>query len=301
MDRALAEMAERRHGLFTQADISAVGFSPDGVRWRLTSKRWARVAEGVYRISGSPATWEQRLLALVLSAGSGAAASHRSAAALLGIPGFGRARLEVSTTRPRRNRCACIHSSRLLPASHLIVVDGIATTSVARTIFDLAAVVHPLRVERALDSCLSAGMVGVEAVRAVTVEVGRRGRRGTALMRRLLEERGVGFVAPASELERRFLELLVEAGLPAPERQVNLGDEESWAGRVDFVYPAMRLVVEVDGRGWHDAQVDLEADQRRDQQLTAAGWRVIRVRRSQLAKRPAELIDVLRRLLSPAA
>ena len=297
----MAGVAERQHGLFTHCQAVAAGCTPRAFQCRLESRRWLAVAEGVYRLAGAPVTWEQRLLALALSAGPGAAASHRSAAALLGIPGFGRTALEVSASRPRRNRDASIHSSRVLPVSHLIVVDGIPSTHAARTLFDLAAVLHPLRVERALDSCLGSGLVTLGAVSAVTAELGCRGRRGTATMRRLLDDRGAAYVPPASELERRFLEVLREAGLPEPKGQVDLGDEGSWVGRVDFVYQDQGVVIEVDGRAWHDAQVDLEADQRRDQRLAAAGWRVVRVRRSQLTERPSELVDVLRRLLKTAA
>jgi len=40
----------------------------------------------------------------------------------------------------------------------------------------------------------------------------------------------------------------------------------------DFAFPSQRLIVEVDGAYWHDA----ERDARRDSQLNALGWRVLR-------------------------
>jgi hypothetical protein len=48
---------------------------------------------------------------------------------------------------------------RVLPDHHLTVIEGIPTTRVARTLCDLAGVLHPARTERALDNCLSMGIV----------------------------------------------------------------------------------------------------------------------------------------------
>ena len=63
-----------------------------------------------------------------------------------------------------------------------------------------------------------------------------RGRAGSGVLRQLLIERGGRYAAPESELEARFIALVSASGLPQPERQVDLGDADSWIGRVDFVY-----------------------------------------------------------------
>lgn len=60
-------------------------------------------------------------------------------------------------------------------------------------------------------------------------------------MRRMLEERSEGYIAPASELEARFLALIRSAGLPEPVRQHNVGDERRWLGRSDYAYPDLLL------------------------------------------------------------
>src|SRR3954467_6263984 len=80
--------------------------------------RRARAARGVYLISGSVATWEQRLLAAVMATGHGAAASRRSAAALWRLPGFRRGPIEVTQARgpSSRNPGQRLHDSRFLPA-----------------------------------------------------------------------------------------------------------------------------------------------------------------------------------------
>ncbi len=240
---------------------------------------------GVYRLAGCPSSWEQNLHALVLATGPVAAASHLSAAALLGLPGFSRAGIEVVTTRALRERTpgARVHSSRLLPPEHLTTVEEIVTTTVARTLVDLAGVVPPQRTERAVDNALARRLVTLDAVRAATMLLARRGRPGIAVMRRLLADRNDGYVAPESGLEARALELIRSAGLPEPVRQLDVGDNDGWVGRVDLAYPDHRLIIEVDSVLHHSTLLDQRADDLRDRRLRAAGWRVERVTENELA------------------
>ena len=164
------------------------------VKQRLASHRWEAMGPGVYRLCGSPRTWEQRLVALTLAAGPLTAASHRSGAGLLGIPGFDRRGLpEVTTPRARRHRSGpvpgVVHRWRPFPSDHLTIIDGIVSTRVARTLVDLAGVVHPQRVERAVDNCLAAGTVTLDSLRDTFTDLAVRGRKGVAVMRSVLAER----------------------------------------------------------------------------------------------------------------
>lgn len=290
-----------QHGVFTFAQVRSVEASPDAVRHRLHAGRWEALGDGVYRLCGSPPTWEQCLVALTFAAGPSAAASHRSAAALLGIPGFERRGLpEVTTPRTRRHRAPAgiVHRWRPFPDDHLTVVDGIVTTRVARTLVDLAGVLHPARTERAVDNCLAAGTVGLDALQATFAELAGRGRRGVATMRAILVRRQAGYVAPASELEARFVDLVRARGLPEPLRQFNAGDDHGWVGRVDFAYPSAGLLVELDGRRHHSAMLDREADVRRDRRLLGGGWReVVRFTWADVVEQPALVASRLERLL----
>lgn len=287
-------LAERQHGLVTVGQTGDLGLTRSAILHRVRSGRWEPVGGGVYRLVGTERTWAQRLHAVVLASGPAAAASHRSAAALLCIPGFDRAGLvEVVTPRPRRHRHAgCrVHRWRVLPEDHLTIVEGIATTRVARTLIDLAGALHPARTERAVDNCLAARTVTLGTLRAAFIDLAVAGRKGIALMRRLLDERGDGYVAPASELEACFVALLRTHGLPGPARQVDVGDELGWVGRVDFAYTGARTVIELDSRRHHSSKLDVEADRVRDRRLRAAGWRVERLGWADLvAVEPAVLL-----------
>ncbi|HEX8770624.1 MAG TPA: DUF559 domain-containing protein [Acidimicrobiales bacterium] len=240
-------------------------------------------------------------MALVLAAGPAAAASHRSAAALLKMYGFRQEVIEVTTPRSRRHRgqrLGIVHRWRPFPAHQLTVVDGITVTRVARTLVDLAGVIHPGRAERAVDNCLSADTVSFHALRGTFYELASRGRAGTACMRKILEDRGPQYIPPASEFERRFFELLEAAGLPKPVRQLDVGDEVDWIGRVDLAYPEFKVIVEVDSDRHHSSRLDQEADAERDRRLKAAGWCVIRVTEEDLKRGAPKALAELRRTLA---
>jgi hypothetical protein len=158
-----------------------------------------------------------------------------------------------------------------------------------------------LRAERALDNCLARAIVTLPEVQQVFDDLAKRGRTGTALMRELLLARGPGYVAPASGLEGRFLRLLHDAGMPLPERELDVGDASTWVGRVEFVYRQARVLVEIDSHRHHSSLLDLEADKARDNRLMAAGWRVLRVSDLMLRERPEGVVSLVGTALAAAA
>ena len=89
--------------------------------------------------------------------------------------------------------------------------------------------------------------------------------------------------APAeSPMETRLRWLLIQRGLPRPEVQVKLGDD-NLLGRADLYYPAARLILEVDGGNHRDRLVE---DNRRQNLLLSAGFRLLRFTSSDLYNRP---------------
>src|SRR5688500_4722301 len=149
----LRPLAERQHGVVSRAQYREAGCTAQQIR--IDEHRWEELSPRVLRLVGAPRTERSMLMAAVLDAGEGAAASHRSAAALWALSGFHLTDLDVS--RPHDADChrptlGRLHLPRLLPAHHVTTVDGIPVTTPARTIFDLAGLVHPYRTERALDN-----------------------------------------------------------------------------------------------------------------------------------------------------
>ncbi|CAN5193601.1 DUF559 domain-containing protein [soil metagenome] len=294
-------LAATQHGLVSRAQAREVGATFEILR-RCTALEWEPAGSSVLRLVGSVATDHQRCMAAVLSAGRGALASGITAAFLWSLPGFGPRPLHVSRShgaKHRRSPLAILHHTRFLPAHHGRLHEGIPVTSVARTVFDLAAWLHPARTERALDNALHRRLVALEELRAVAIELFEHGRTGTVLMRELLEARGAGYIPVASGLEARFLALLVAAGIELPERQVDLGGE-CWVGRVDFYYRRLRLIIEIDGEAFHTSKLDRELDSRRDCALRAAGFEVLRIKEHLLRGQPEEVIAKVRAALGLA-
>jgi hypothetical protein len=295
---ALARMASSNFGVFTGADVAACGLT----EWsfaRLMRSGWCvAVAVGVYRVVAVADSPEQDLAA-ALAFHEGSVASHRSAARLWRIPGFEPMRPEITLERRRNHRSpmAKLHSSTWLPETHLSRVHGLPATTVARTLFDLAGLVPVGRLERAVDHALVRRLCGIGDLERVHFALARRGRRGSAAFRQILEDRGQGYVAPASELERTARALFAEAGLPPSEYEVDLGGA-GWVGRVDCLWRAARLVVELDGRRYHEGRTAREDDRRRDNELMALGWRVLRFTWDDLRDRPHQVVAQIRAALA---
>ena len=117
-------------------------------------------------------------------------------------------------------------------------MNAIPVTSVARTLLDLAAVA-PRQIDQALERAERLGSFDLVAIDSLLERCGRH--RGAPKLRLAL-----GLYVPGlqtrSELERRFLALLESAGLPRPSANVFAAGHE-----VDMLWPAQRLVVEIDG------------------------------------------------------
>ena len=136
------------------------------------------------------------------------------------------------------------------------------------------------------------------SMRQVIDDVCRRGRAGSTLLRRLLAERPDDYAPTGSGAEARFQEIARSAGLRGFERQVDVGDDTGWVGRVDFVDRAQRLVVEVGCGLFHGSLTDRRADRVRFERLRGAGFRVETFHADDLFHRRD---DVERRLRTLAA
>ena len=247
MERFL-QLASRQHGVFAVWQIS------DTSRIRFAERQGIieRVHRGVYRICGSVETWHQTVMIHVLAAGPGAAASFRTAAALLGIPGFKRGVIEV--TRPwkhaRRSRPRWLHESTYLPEHHLTVIEGIPCVRIDRTLFDLCGVLFIERAKAILKSCLSRKLTSYGRLEKMFFETARRGRKGSAFMRAYLDNYDEKAVTE-SELEDMVEVVLHEAGISGFRRQVNLGSGAKFIGRRDWKHERAPVVIEAHSAEFH--------------------------------------------------
>jgi very-short-patch-repair endonuclease len=245
-------------------------------------------------------------MAAVLACGPGAALSHRTAAALHCLRPSQRTNIEVTVPArsPRKRAGIDVHRSTTLTPADVTVVNHIACTTVARTMFDLAEVVNRRALERAYDQ---AEIIEVFDLRALEDQLLRNATRpAVQVVRSVLDEHYVGSTPTQSELEEAFFAISRKLGLPDPavNRWINLGDGGPmiWA---DFVWREQRVIVETDGRRFHGSRQARERDPRRDQRAIVAGWKPLRTTWRQVMRRPQELETTLLALVarpgSPAA
>lgn len=283
-------MALRQHGVFSLAQLKAIGITARAAQMQASRGRLYRIHRSVYSlVPRALLSGRGRLMAAVLACGPGAALSHRSAAMLHDIRRTDRARIDV--TVPGRRRVTIdgvdVHSSRTLTEADITEVDGIPCTSIARTLFDLVSVVPRRAVERALDEAEIRELLDLRKLANV---LERNRHTGTARsLRRILAEYTAD--APNEEgVEEDLFALCRAAKIPLPERQVWINpDDGEPAIRADFVWREQRLVVETDGGRFHRTRRAFESDRRRDQRLLLAGWRVIRITWRQIHEEPLRI------------
>jgi very-short-patch-repair endonuclease len=177
----------------------------------------------------------------------------------------------------------------------VLVVRGIPTTTIPRTLLDLAEVLSQQQLRRTIEQ---AEVVGLFDLRTCTeLWTGASGRRGLPTLVAALREARAEPGLTRSELEERFLRLLRDADLPPPALNATIAAAGEYF-EVDFHWPAQRLIVEADGHRTHGTRIAFERDRARDRLLTEAGWRVVRVTWRQVAEDQKALARSLRALLS---
>jgi very-short-patch-repair endonuclease len=238
-------------------------------------RRLVSVRPGVMAFAGSGASWEQAVLAAVLSAGPGALASHATAAAVWRIPGFPRSAatpLEITVPRGRRPRVrgARLHTTLLLDPAHATERDLIPVTSVARTVCDLDGEIDGRRLGRLVDELLMRKATTITELQAVHRRL-RRGSRPSLALARVLVDRGAEWDDADSTGEAKLVRWLIAADLPAPVQQ-HVVDRY----RVDLAYPEFQVFIEYDGFAVHATRTNFDSDRARDNALQLSGRVVLR-------------------------
>jgi very-short-patch-repair endonuclease len=296
VDAGLLDLAERQHGIVGRDQALRLGLSEDGWLRRSRNPGWEPITPRVLRRRGSPPTDHQQALAACLDLGPDAYLSHESAAALWGLPGYRLMPLQVIVVRGHRTSSglACVHLPRHLPEPFAAELHDIPVVRPGLMLLELAQRMHPEQLRRRLDWLWSRRLVSGPALRCELDHVMHRGRSGVAALREVLDSLPPGYVPPASGLESRFRQLVIDHDLPAMARQVDLGDDHHWCGRVDFRAEEVPLVVEIQSDLYHRALSSVEDDARRRAALEIAGFTVVELDEVQVWHRPAEVAHIVR-------
>lgn len=233
-------------------------------------------------------------MAAVLACGPGTVLSHRTAGQLWRLMPRSEAMPEV--TRPRkfkgRPEIRCHHA--VLAADEVDVVHGIPTTSVHRTLFDLATVLKTRQLERAMNEAEVRGLTDRLSIPELLERHPRA--RGAATLRELLAAKAPGGTT-VNDFEEDFVAFLDARGIPRPAFNAPL----ALRGRffeIDCLWRDRRLAIELDGRAAHGTAAAFESDRERDRILQAEGWRTARITWRQLRDEPEAVARDLRRMLA---
>jgi very-short-patch-repair endonuclease len=237
-----------------------------------------------------------RVAAVLLTAPPGAVVSHLTAAALWGLAiplasEPGPVHVTVSTgsaVRTRRDRT--IHRSPLSDAE-VTRTRGFPVTTPERTWRDLATVLPPAALLAVTDQLLDKGCT----IPDLRSQLARRpSGRGSARARAVLP---VADARAESPMESVLRWLLHAAGLPRPVLQHEVRDSGGrFIGRADIAWPDRMVLVEFDGEVHRQREVFVH-DLRRQNQLIAAGWIVLRFTSADVLGRPGEVVAEIRRAL----
>lgn len=303
MPRRVPVPDELLAGPFTTGRARALGVS----RRVLDGRRFRRLHRDVHVSAALPDTPELHRAAALLVLPPGAVFSHRSAVEVHRLP---LALSELRTSpgaldlRPHVSvpaggpvpdpRGLVVHTVDLPPAQ-VTVVGRWPVTSAARTFLDRAADLDLPDLVGLGDALLRRGPGAADDLAAVLAWADRR--RGVVLARR-----AAGLLDPgaASPMESRQRLLLVLAGLPRPESNVDLYDDDGgWLATGDLVYRAERVVIEYDGEV-HGDERRRRADLRRRNLLTMAGYTVLHYSADDILRRPHVVVSEVRAALAAA-
>jgi very-short-patch-repair endonuclease len=289
----IAELAGHQDGVVDRGQLLRAGLGHGVIDRRVTRGSLHVIHRGVYAVGHAVLSRRGRWRAAVLAAGPGAVLSHRSAATLWGIRD--RDGRDVDVIAPRDRKRPGIRLRRIvLPADEVTSHHGIPVTTPARTLLDLAEVLDRHQLERAMNETEYRRLTSPLSLDALLTR--HRGRRGTAALKKIVDQGRLGKTITRSELEEHFLAFLDARELPRP-----LVNEPIGPYTVDTLWPESRLVVELDGRGAHETTRAFEEDRRRDRDLVTKGYRVIRITWRQLHSDGAAIATQLRTLLLLAA
>jgi hypothetical protein len=301
LDDRLLPVFARQHWLASLDDVRKAGGSPSSASRRVASGRWTAVESSVFHLTGAPRTWESTVLAPVLAAGPAACASHLAAAALHGIPGYAKGVPEITIPRGTdlRRSSARIHTSTDLCRCQRVVVDGVPTTDIARTLLDLARLVGDRRLLRGIEWCRRERLLEWGDLVATLARHARKGRPGIRRLRRVIAANADRAEVTDSDLELFALAMIAESGLPAPVLHHRVLAEDRFVAEVDLAYPQWRIAIELDGSVHLQAEVR-ERDLPRQNDLILEGWTVLRFSWKRLADHPDRCLAEIRAALRTA-
>ena len=257
----------------------------------LSSTAWKRIGAELYRWAELPedhwltlSAWRRVLPPEIVFVGATAAWLHG-----LDLNPTSPVQVAVPPCSGLRSRSGLVVCRSEIPRAEMVSIRRLRATTLPRTLAELCVRLSAVEALVAIDMAVQKHLVDSNALADYAEKI--RGRRGSARLHSLAV-----LAAPAeSPMETRLRWLLIQAGLPRPKVQTKLGDTARFAGRVDLYYPEARLVIEYDG-GNHRER--LFEDDRRQNLLANAGYRLLRFTAADVYRHPDVTVALVREALA---
>lgn len=307
IDERVRALGRRQRGLATRAQVLEAGVSAASITRRLQSGVWRQPFRGVIDLGTHVDGWHRDAQLALLVLGPSAFVSHASAAHLHGLLDVAQPDgVDITTDRQRRGavkRQGIRHrTTREIAAPDLCIVDGLRVSSVARTLWDLAALTPLDQLERL------AWDLGRRGAREALVGAARLAAEhpqapGSAKLRAALLGVPRGAHLLGSVLEADGVRRLTAVGLAPPALQFVIRDPAGrYVRRVDAAWPDRLVAVEFDGAAYHDTASARVEDAATRQRIAALGWSLVVVRARDLhGARFDRVVAELRDLVSASA
>lgn len=251
------------------------------------------IHRGVYAVGHINLSTYGHFMAAVLAGGPTAVLSHHAAAYLHNLLTSPPSPPHITTASKGLERPGiAIHSSQIR-RDERTKRQNIPTTTVPRTILDMAACLDRFDLERLLAEAHYRGFRNTRPLERLIARHPRR--RGLANLNAVLATGHHTLGRTESPLEDRFLAFLDDRSLERPvlNRALTIAGRRI---RPDAFWPQQRVVVECDGRDAHSRRRTFESDRIRDRRLLVAGYFPVRVTSEMLGRYADELEADLRKL-----
>ncbi len=291
-DEKIAAIARLQRGRVSRRQLRAAGLSYEVISRAVKRGTLIPLPGGVFAVGHASAVELGDETAALLALSDGAALSHGTASAIweMRLPTDGPVHLVVPDGAYRRIKSCVVHRARGLVARDVRIRRGLPVTSPVRTLLDEGDSLTGRQLELAFDRALVARIMRPEDVAELLARTTGR-RAGGALAALLDGQRDT--IVTRSEAEELFLDLIRRAHLPVPKLNVHVHGYE-----VDFLWPEQRLIVEVDGYRFHSTRRAFEHDRRKEADLRAAGFVVLRFSYWQVREEPLVVVAGLTRALA---
>jgi len=291
VEKKLAELASRSHGVVTRQELLSAGLTRNEIASRIRHGGLIRVHRGVFRVGHVAPSLEARYLAGVKACGEKSLLAGSAAAHLFGLLKRPPSLPEVLTASQRRPKGVVARRARRSDLTDGTVWRDIPVTNIPRTLVDLAAVLAEEDLARAFHEAAVRHRIRPDRVEAVLSR--RHNWPGARKLRRVIwGETPVTL----SRLESRFLDCLRAASLPQPDVNRRIGRRY-----VDCRWPGHRLTVELDSYRYHGTRHAWEQDLEREREARARGDEFRRYTWRDVDEDPEPMVADLRGLLGRPA